>query len=185
MRRQLAIMAAATTSMVALAFLIPLAILVQTVVRDRALNAAELEARSLAPLLATQHDPAILESAIDAVSGGGAGQVTVYLADGTVLGRALTPDANVAVARRGRAFSTPIGDSTAVFLPVLGSDGSTVVVEVVVVVVCAVVDVGGQGSSVVVVVVVVVTVLVDCASAMRGEHHRPSRPMKADASTIP
>ncbi len=125
-------MAAATTSMVVLAFLIPLAILVQTVVRDRALNAAELEARSLAPLLATEHDPAILQNAINSVSSGGAGQMTVYLADGTVLGHALSPDANVALARRGRAFTTPMGDGLAVFVPVLVSDGSTAVVEVVV-----------------------------------------------------
>jgi signal transduction histidine kinase len=125
-------MAAATTSMVVLAFLIPLAILVQTVVRDRALNAAELEARSLAPLLATEHDPAILQNAINSVSSGGAGQMTVYLADGTVLGHALIPDANVALARRGRAFTTPMGDGLAVFVPVLVSDGSTAVVEVVV-----------------------------------------------------
>lgn len=125
-------MAAATTSMVVLAFLIPLAILVQTVVRDRALNAAELEARSLAPLLATEHDPAVLQNAINSVSSGGAGQMTVYLADGTVLGHALTPDANVALARRGRAFTTPMGDGLAVFVPVLVSDGSTAVVEVVV-----------------------------------------------------
>jgi signal transduction histidine kinase len=125
-------MAAATTSMVVLAFLIPLAILVQTVVRDRALNAAELEARSLAPLLATQQDPAALQTAITSVSSVGAGQVTVYLADGTVLGHALTPDANVAVARGGRAFTVSVGDGVAVFVPVLGSNGSTAVVEVVV-----------------------------------------------------
>jgi len=132
MRRQLAWMAAATTSMVVLAFLIPLAFLVQTVVRDRALNAAELEARSLAPLLATEHDPATLESTVNSVSSGGAGQLTVYLADGTVLGHVLTPDANVALARRGRAFTASAGDGVAVFVPVLGSDGSTAVVEVVV-----------------------------------------------------
>jgi signal transduction histidine kinase len=131
MRRQLAVMAAATTSMVVLAFLIPLAILVQTVVRDRALNAAELEARSLAPLLATEHDSAILRSAINAVSSG-ADQMTVFLADGTVLGHVRAEDANVALARRGHAFTTPMGDGLAVFVPVLVSDGSTAVVEVVV-----------------------------------------------------
>jgi len=125
------VMAAATTSMVVLAFLIPLAILVQTVVRDRALNAAELEARSLAPLLATEHDSAILQSAINSVSSG-ADQMTVFLADGTVLGHVRAEDANVALARRGHAFTTPMGDGLVVFVPVLVSDGSTAVVEVVV-----------------------------------------------------
>jgi len=123
-------MAAATTSMVALAFLIPLAILVQTVVRDRAVSAAELQAHSLAPLLATEHDPTTLSSAIRSVSGAGPGRVTVFLADGTVLGDAATADANVARARRGSAFTASSPDGMVVLVPVLGSDGSTAVVEV-------------------------------------------------------
>jgi signal transduction histidine kinase len=130
MRRQLAVMAAATTSMVVLAFLIPLALLVQTVVRDRALSAAELQAHSLAPLLATEHDPTTLSSAIRSVSSAGPGRVTVFLADGSVLGDAETADANVAQARQGRAFTTSVPDGMLVLVPVLISDGSTAVVEV-------------------------------------------------------
>jgi signal transduction histidine kinase len=123
-------MAAATTSMVALAFLIPLAILVQTVVRDRALSAAELQAHSLAPLLATEHDPATLSSAIRSVSSAGPGRVTVFLADGSVLGGAEPPDGNVAAARKGRAFTTSVPGGMLVLVPVVGSDSSTDVVEV-------------------------------------------------------
>lgn len=129
-RRQLAVMAAATTSMVVLAFLIPLAILVQTVVRDRALSAAELQAHSLAPLLATEHDPTALRSAISSVSGAGPGRVTVFLADGSVLGESEAVDANVALARQGRAFTASEPGGIVVLVPVLVSDGSTAVVEV-------------------------------------------------------
>ncbi len=125
-------MATATTLMVVLAFLIPLAILVQTIVRDRALDSAELEARSLAPVLATEHDPAALAAAVRSESAAGSDQVTVFLADGTVLGHAMAPDANVALARRGRAFTTPVRDGMAVLVPVVGADGSIAVVEVVV-----------------------------------------------------
>src|SRR5216684_5658855 len=110
MRRQLALMATATTSMVVVAFLIPLAFLVQTIVRDRALNSAELEARSLAPVLATERDTASLAAAVKSVSDAGSGQVTVFLADGSVLGHVVAPDAKVALARRGRAFTTPASD---------------------------------------------------------------------------
>jgi len=124
------VMAAATTSMVVLAFLIPLAILVQTVVRDRALNAAELQARSLAPLLATEHDPATLNSAITSVSSAAPGRLTVFLADGTVMGDPRSADASVALARQGRAFTTSVPGGMAVLVPVLGSDESTTVVEV-------------------------------------------------------
>ncbi len=131
MRRQLALMAAATTSMVVLAFLIPLAILVQTIVRDRALNSAELEARSLAPVLATVRDPASLAATVRSVADAGSGQLTVFLADGSVLGYITEPDTNVALARRGRAFMTPVRDGMAVLVPVLGPEGSIAVVEVV------------------------------------------------------
>jgi signal transduction histidine kinase len=123
-------MAAATTSMVALAFLIPLAILVQTVVRDRAVSAAELQAHSLAPLLATEHDPTTLSSAIWSVSGAGPGRVTVFLADGSVLGDTEIADANVARARSGSAFTASSPEGMVVLVPVLESDGSTAVVEV-------------------------------------------------------
>ena len=41
MRRRLVILAAANTLRVVLAFLVPLALLVRTLARDRALNAAE------------------------------------------------------------------------------------------------------------------------------------------------
>lgn len=129
MRRQLALMATATTSMVVLAFLIPLGFLVQTIVRDRALNSAELEARSLAPILATERDPASLAAAVKSVSEAGSDQLTVYLADGSVLGHFVAPDANVALARRGHAFTTTAGDGMAVLVPVVGPDGSIDVVE--------------------------------------------------------
>jgi signal transduction histidine kinase len=130
MRRQLAVMAAATTSMVVCAFLIPLAILVQTVVRDRALSAAELQAHSLAPVLATEHDPATLNSAITSISSAGPGRLTVFLADGTVLGDQRSADASVALALHGRAFTTSVPGGMPVLVPVLGPDQSTTVVEV-------------------------------------------------------
>src|SRR5919198_462630 len=62
MRRRLVALAATTTIMVALAFLIPLAVLVPTLARGRALSAAELEAQSLAPVLALTPDTTALEA---------------------------------------------------------------------------------------------------------------------------
>ena len=47
MRRRLVALAATTTIMVALAFLIPLAVLVRTLARDRALSAAELDGEAM------------------------------------------------------------------------------------------------------------------------------------------
>src|SRR5258708_12802423 len=76
MRRRLVALAATTTIMVALAFLIPLAVLVRTLARDRALSAAELEAQSLAPVLALTQDTTALEAAVKSTSPGARGRLT-------------------------------------------------------------------------------------------------------------
>src|SRR5437870_1891315 len=117
MRRRLVALAATTTIMVALAFLIPLAVLVRTLARDRALSAAELEAQSLAPVLALTRDTAALEAAVAATTPGAKGRLVIILPDGTKVGGssgagdAGTDDPrevdNLALARKGRAFSAP------------------------------------------------------------------------------
>src|SRR5438105_13647474 len=77
MRRRLVALAATTTIMVALAFLIPLAGLVRTLARDRALSAAELEAQSLAPVLALTRDTTALEAAVRATTPGAKGRLVI------------------------------------------------------------------------------------------------------------
>src|SRR5437868_15164923 len=86
MRRRLVALAATTTIMVALAFLIPLAVLVRTLARDRALSAAELQAQGLAPVLALTQDTTALEAAMRATSSGEKGQLTIVLPNGTLVG---------------------------------------------------------------------------------------------------
>src|SRR3954471_19390762 len=126
MRRRLVALAATTTIMVALAFLIPLAVLVRTLARDRALSAAELEAQSLAPVLALTQDTTALEAAVRATTPGARGRLTIILPDATMVGGPADagvpgdPDVNapdpatdpreadnLALARKGRAFSAP------------------------------------------------------------------------------
>ena len=53
MRRRLALLVAATMSLVLIAFLVPLAILLRAVAADRAVTAATAEAQSLTSLVAT------------------------------------------------------------------------------------------------------------------------------------
>src|SRR5687767_8945738 len=111
MRRRLVLLAAANTLMVALAFLVPLAVLVRTLARDRALNAAELEAQSLAPALSLTQDPAALQVAVLATSAGAEGRLVIFLPDGTRVGTPRSAVAgrasgeSMALARQGRAFS--------------------------------------------------------------------------------
>ena len=142
MRRRLVALAATTTIMVALAFLIPLAVLVRTLARDRALSAAELEAQSLAPVLALTRDTTALEAAVRATNPGSRGRLTIVLPDGTTVGGpddggGLDPDDprqrdNLALARQGRAFSAPTRGGIEVLVPVALESEQTAVVRVLV-----------------------------------------------------
>jgi signal transduction histidine kinase len=80
MRRTIALVAAAVTSMVAIAFLIPLAIVVRDVARDRTFDAAQLASASVVPVLAVSTDRATLERAVASTQAGSAGQLSIYLA---------------------------------------------------------------------------------------------------------
>jgi signal transduction histidine kinase len=141
-RRRLVALAATTTIMVALAFLIPLAVLVRTLARDRALSAAELEAQSLAPVLALTRDTTALEAAVRATNPGSRGRMTIILPDGTLVGGpaggegAAVDDPrerdNLALARQGRAFSAPVRGGIQVLVPVALEADETAVVRVVV-----------------------------------------------------
>ncbi|MCB5165857.1 HAMP domain-containing protein [Streptomyces bambusae] len=63
MRRSLAGVALAVTSMVALSFLIPLGLLVMSLAREQSITAAEQSAAAMAPILALTTDPAELQEA--------------------------------------------------------------------------------------------------------------------------
>jgi len=142
MRRRLVALAATTTIMVALAFLIPLAVLVRTLARDRALSAAELEAQSLAPVLALTQDTTALDAAVRATNPGARGRLVILLPDGTRVGGPPGDDGvpsddprerdNLALARQGRAFSAPARGGIEVLVPVALETDQTAVVRVLV-----------------------------------------------------
>ena len=135
MRGRLRTVAAATTAMVTLAFLVPLALLVRSVARDRALSGAQRDAQALAPVLALTSDPAELGAAVTATASGRDGRLNVFLVDGRrVGGTAAVNQESLQLARRGSAFFTRAegaggaGDGgTAYFLPVLTTGGVSVV----------------------------------------------------------
>jgi len=141
-RRRLVALAATTTIMVALAFLIPLAVLVRTLARDRALSAAELEAQSLAPVLALTRDTTALEAAVRATNPGARGRMTIVMPDDTLVGGPQGNDSpqpddprdrdNLALARKGRAFSAPVRGGISVLVPVALEEDQTAVVRVIV-----------------------------------------------------
>jgi len=60
MRRTLALVSAAVTSMVAIAFLIPLAVVVADIARDQAFSTAALQAAAIGPTLSATAGPRVM-----------------------------------------------------------------------------------------------------------------------------
>jgi len=121
-RRQLTITAAAVASMIVLAFVIPLGLLVRQLVEDRALRGAEQRAAALVPVLATVNDRNDIQNVVDGLDTGEPASMTVVLADGTVLGHALPPDASrdVDLVRSQRSsFTIDEVGGVGVYLPVV------------------------------------------------------------------
>ncbi|MFJ7908803.1 sensor histidine kinase [Kitasatospora sp. NPDC096204] len=71
--------AVAGTTMVALAFLIPLGMMVQQTARDRAFTAAERQAAALGPALAITTDEDAITRALASTDAGGQGRMAVHL----------------------------------------------------------------------------------------------------------
>jgi signal transduction histidine kinase len=132
MRRRLILMAAATTTMVVIAFVIPLGLAVQTIATNEALNEADTDARSLAPVVATVQDPTVLADVVRSANATSIGPLTVFMPDGRVLGAAAVPDSEVLLAKNGRSFTTSTADGDEVLVPVVIPQAGVAVVQVVV-----------------------------------------------------
>ncbi|MFD0205515.1 MULTISPECIES: HAMP domain-containing sensor histidine kinase [Saccharothrix] len=126
MRRSLALVSLAVTSMVALAFLIPLALVVRQLAEDRALADAERLAGALTPVLVITSDPASVSQALTST----AGRVAVHLASGEVVGVPVATDEQLRTARElGRASTEEIPAGVVHLQPVLLAEGRVAVVE--------------------------------------------------------
>lgn len=132
MRRRLVGLFVAVTAMVTTAFVVPLALLVRDLARDRALTAAELEAQSLAPVLALTDDAAAIGPAVGATRAGAEGRLTVFLGDGRTVGAPAARGDSYRLARRGRTFSAAVDGGVEVLSPVVLPGDATAVVRVLV-----------------------------------------------------
>jgi len=125
-RRRLALTVLAVVGMVMVAFLLPLAVLVRVVAEDRALSAAEQEARYLAGVLAAVEDRTSVDVVLGQLNTGKDRSATVWLADGSRLGATVNPPADeLVLARGGRSFTSSGGGARRVWVPVRQSDGTT------------------------------------------------------------
>lgn len=123
-------MTVAITSMVVIAFVLPLAFLVRTIASDRAISQANADAQYVGQIIAGNRAgaPALVAQADASTSG----RISVYYADGAVVGDGSRPPAadSLRLARRGRSFSRSASGGVDVFLPVLESAGKTAVVRI-------------------------------------------------------
>jgi signal transduction histidine kinase len=135
MRWALVKVAVAVTTMVALAFLVPLGLMVQQTAHDRAFSAAERQAAELGPALAISTDRAAVDRALASTQAGAAGLGAVHIPapDGTVttLG---TPHADAAqlgaVTTGGRASTVDVPGGFALLQPVAVDTARIAVIEV-------------------------------------------------------
>ncbi len=129
MRRRLALVTLAVTSLVVLAFLVPLAILVRNQAETRALRQAERNAESIAAALAVagtsdptaEIDETLARAMVTAF--GNPDGVSVVFPGRVTVGAPLTGDTNIEQAERGAAFIARTTNGAEVLVPVLSPAG--------------------------------------------------------------
>lgn len=130
MRSRIRWLVAATTSAVVISFVVPLCLLVRTLAEDRAMAAADQEARNVAILVSTLEDPRQLSELIAATDSHGAAHTSLLLQNGQVLGSpapGILQDPDVRRARLGTATSVTDASGGKIVLPVVVADGTEVV----------------------------------------------------------
>lgn len=137
MRRSLALRSFLVTALIVAVFVVPLALLVRSLARERALTLGRSDARAVTPILSLAGDPRV-SGAIRAVgTQGSPRRLTVVFPDGSVLGddevverdRLADPRA-LARARSGAAFVASTRGGEVVYEPVLRSNGTIAVIRV-------------------------------------------------------
>lgn len=130
MRGRLALLVAATTSLVLIAFLVPLALLVRDAAEDRATVRATADLQGIVPVVGTA-DIAGIRLTLDQLVATSGRPVSVYLPDGTVLGAEAPPTPAVLLAATGRSLTADLDGGREIVIAVGRAEGTTVVRTVV------------------------------------------------------
>ncbi|GAB1691217.1 sensor histidine kinase [Krasilnikovia sp. M28-CT-15] len=131
MRWALNRLALAITSMVALAFLVPLAVVTRQLAHDRAFGDARQQASAMVAALAIDADPRLLTLAVASTAAGSQRRLAVHLPGMAPIGAAHADPADVALAARyRRAVTTEAGTGVSYLSPTVIRDGRTAVIEV-------------------------------------------------------
>jgi signal transduction histidine kinase len=129
MRLRIIFLVIATSSLVLVSFLLPLAIVLRTQAADRAISAATIQAQGMTPLVATLRRSS-LRLAVDQVNAGaGNTPITVFLPHGRELGITAARSAAVQVAAKGRSFTTALPTGVEILIAVEGLPAGTAVIR--------------------------------------------------------
>ncbi|MGW4638720.1 sensor histidine kinase [Sphaerisporangium sp. NPDC004334] len=128
MRRWLALLVAATTSLVLIALLVPLALLVRALAESSAVTQATAEAQSVAAAVGTA-DLAGLTLTAERTSAASGHAITVFLPDGRLAGAPAPRSAAVELAARGQSLTAETPAGLEVLVAVQGVPGGTAVVR--------------------------------------------------------
>lgn len=113
----------AVTSIVLIAFLLPLGFMAQSLTEERAISAGRQDAQQAALFV---DDPARLLATLTDINSGDR-RTTVFTPTGEVLGAPANPSSSVQLARTGRAFTASTAGGAEVLVPIAGAEGVTVV----------------------------------------------------------
>jgi signal transduction histidine kinase len=114
--------------LVLLAFLVPLAVLLRRVAIDRATNDAGADVQSLMSLVGSA-DPGALRSGAEQMAANSGRPVTVFLADGSVLGTPAPRTDAVALAAQGKSLTVRQATGREIVVAVQGRSGETTVIR--------------------------------------------------------
>lgn len=121
----------AVTAMVALAFLIPLGLVVEQLARERAIADAERQTAVVVAVLMTTTDPTAVSRAIVATGGPAVGRVAVHGLDGGSVGtRHARPEDIATASSQLKSVTTDVPGGLSYLEPVQVGDQKTAVVEV-------------------------------------------------------
>ena len=132
MRWALNRLAVAITSMVALAFLVPLAGVTRQLAHDRALGDARQQATAIVAALAVDSSPALLARAVASTTAGNDGRLAVHLPDGVPIGVAHAPRRRTSPRPPETAARSPLSTSAGLtyLQPSVIDGGRAAVIEV-------------------------------------------------------
>ncbi|WP_250006428.1 HAMP domain-containing sensor histidine kinase [Actinoplanes sp. M2I2] len=131
MRSRLTLLVLATTSLMMIAFLVPLALLVRQVAQDRATVRATADIQSIVPQVGTA-EPADLRVTVEQLAATTGRPITVFLPGDTVLGTAAPRTPAVRLAGLGQSLTVASGGGREIVVAVQGRPDGPAVIRTVV-----------------------------------------------------